>query len=458
MRSALRLGALALTSAAVVGCVRPTAAPARHLVLAVFDTLRADRMSIYDHVAPTTPFLESLAPEVVRFVGVKAPAPWTLPSHASLFTGLAPVEHGVHWAHKRLDPPFTTLAEILGEAGFCTRGLSANPIVSELTGLDQGFEEFQRVGQPRATQSERLLARVPAILAEAARRQCRLFLFANFMDTHTPTNSALHGAAFGLEGAPPLDDTRAKWEVTAGVRSFADEERRQHLAAYDAAVRAADDAARDLVERLRAAGVLEETLVVFTSDHGEGLGQHAELGHVLSVWEEQLAVPLLVRFPRGHRGGETVERAASLTALAPTLLDWLAVPRPATLRQAADLEAAVPSADYRSYFDPAFTDNQRMRTLYPTLAARVPSAHVVYCAPYKLIVHPDRAVELFDLATDPAERHDIAADRPPALRRCLAEYRDTLGAGRLTPFDATLAAEPARSEELEALRSLGYVQ
>ncbi len=442
----------------LAACAAPEPPPPRHLVLVVFDTLRADRMSIYGHEAPTTPFLESLAPELVRYVGVKAPAPWTLPSHASLFTGLSPIAHGVHWAHKRLDPPFTTLAETLRESGFCTRGLSANPIVSELTGLDQGFEKFQRVGQPRATQSQRLLAKVPAILADASRRDCRLFLFANFMDTHTPTHSAVHGPEFGLAGAPPLDDTRSKWEVTAGLRSFPEEERRAHLAAYDAAVRAVDDAARGLFEALQAAGLLEDSLVVVTSDHGEGLGQHAELGHVLSVWEEQLAVPLLVRLPGGRGGGKVVERAASLTALAPTLLAWLAVPRPASLRGAPDLEAAAPTADYRSYFDPAFLDNQRMQALYPPLAARVRSAHVVYCPPYKLIVHPGQELELFDLATDPTERRDLAAGGPPALRACLADYRDGLERRLFTPFDATLTAEPTTHEELEGLRSLGYVQ
>jgi arylsulfatase A-like enzyme len=449
--------ALALTTG-LVGCGRPEGPPARHLILVVFDTLRADRMSIYGHDAPTTPFLDGLAPELVRFVGVRAPAPWTLPSHASLFTGLWPVEHGVHWAHKRLDPSFTTLAEVLREHGFCAYGLSANPVVSELFGLDQGFEQFQRIPQPRSTQAARLLQHVPAILETADTRDCRLFLFVNLMETHTPTHSAPHGPAFGLPGPPPVDDTRAKWEITAGERPFPDEERQRHLAAYDAAVRAVDDAARGIYEALAARGLLADTLLVFTSDHGEGLGQHAELGHVLSVWEEQLAIPLLVRFPGAHRGGEVVERAASLVALTPTLFDWLAVERPAVLSRAPGLDTAAATADYRSYFDPAFAANQRMKQLYPGLAEHVRHAHVVYCPPYKLIVHPSREVELFDLGADPGERRDLAPSPPRAYRDCLAVYHEQQRAGRFTPFDAELAAEPTTDEDLEALRSLGYVQ
>ena len=121
----------------------------RHAVLVVFDTLRADRMSVYGYGRPTTPFLERVAGEMVRYDGVKATAPWTLPSHASLFTGLWPAEHRVHWGNKWLDDGFDTLAESLQSAGFCTFGLSANPIVSEKTGLTQGFLLVSLLFRPR---------------------------------------------------------------------------------------------------------------------------------------------------------------------------------------------------------------------------------------------------------------------------------------------------------------------
>jgi arylsulfatase A-like enzyme len=153
-----------------------------------------------------------------------------------------------------------------------------------------------------------------------------------------------------------------------------------------------------------------------------------------------------------------VNRQASLVALPPTLLDWLGIERPPELAALPDLEASQAAADYRSYFDPAFVENQGMAVLYPALAERIRHAHIAYCPPNKLVVGPDRSLALYDLAADPGETRDLASDRPSALRECLRAYREAERAGRFTPFAAELAAEPPSAEDLETLRSLGYVQ
>lgn len=431
----------------------------RHAVVVVFDTLRADRMSLYGHPRPTTPYLESLADQMVRFDQVKAPAPWTLPSHASLFTGLWPAEHGVHWGNKWLDEGHDTLAEALQAAGFCTFGLSANPIVSEKTGLDQGFDWFKRVPKPAETQTARLLARIPELLDRADRRDCRLFLFLNLMDTHTPFNSSRFAAEFGAVEPDPITGPSEKWEVAAGTRPFPAAERTLHEAAYDAAVRSVDATVEELFALFAARGYLEDAVVVLTSDHGEGLGDHRELGHVISVWEEQLAVPLVVRFPNGRRGGSVIDRPTNLLRLAPTLLDWLGVERPEALAGLPALESEpIAAADYRSYFDPAFTLNQPMAKRYPQLAQSVPHAHVSYCPPYKLIVRSNRSAELYDLAADPKEARDLAATAPEAVRECIATYRQLLRQGRFMPFELDLETGTTDAVDEETLRSLGYLQ
>ncbi len=448
-----------LACLALIAACAPPAPPARHLVLVVFDTLRADRMSVYGYERPTTPFLEEIAGQLVRYDGVKAPAPWTLPSHASLFTGLMPAEHGVHWGHRTLDAERLTLAEVLREAGFCTFALTANPMVSEKNDFDQGFERLRRIPKPAETQTRRLLDEVPALLAQARERDCRLFLFLNLMDAHGPFNAAAHGAAFGAPQGSPVTDTRAKWAVNAGARSLSPEESRAHAGAYHAAVRALDDAASELFGELERTGLLEESAVVLTSDHGEGLGEHGELGHVLSVWEEQLAVPLLVRFPGGGRGGTVVPGPRSLVALTPTLVDWLAVERPPQLREVPALEEeGEPIADYRSYFDPAFGGGGEMARRYPELSTRTVHAHIQYCPPHKLIVRADGSVEIYDLSSDPGERTSVAAGQPEALQRCSAAYRANTAAGLLTPFELEFAPETASEAERETLRSLGYLQ
>ncbi len=437
--------------------------PARHAVLVVFDTLRADRMSAYGYERETTPFFAAAAPDFLRFAAAKAPAPWTVPTHASLFTGLWPVEHGARWGNMELDARFETLAERLAGAGFHTAGFTANPLVVRSTGLDQGFESYKLVRGPWPERTETILSLAPAEIDAALARGRRLFLFLNLMDAHIPYNTRRYGEREGVDGPGPIHNATVKWEVSAGARPFTDEMRRLHGAAYDAAVRYLDDVGRELVALLEEKGILEETVVIFTSDHGDGLGTHPEIDHTISVWEEQLAVPLLVRLPEGRRGGEVVAGKTTLTALAPTLFDWLGLARPPELAAAPDLDAATAwpvVADYRSYFaETNRKTNRNVAERYPELAERVQDAHVLYCGSMKLIVRGAGASELYDLEADPDELDDLAPGSPRELRSCAGSYRAVLEAGLLTPFgaDAGAAAEEPRVD-METLRALGYVQ
>ncbi|MEZ5331656.1 MAG: sulfatase-like hydrolase/transferase [Thermoanaerobaculia bacterium] len=433
---------------------------ARNAILVVFDTLRADHMSVYGYAKETTPYLDSRADEMIRWVALKAPESWTLPTHASLFTGRWPAQHHVSWAHKSLDPRLVTVAEVLEQAGFCTVGLSSNPMIRKKTGFEQGFQSFRNFPTPHETKTDRLLAVVPEVLDEAAERGCRLFPFINLMDAHTPVSPHGHDREFGVDGPGPITTPQQKWEANAGIRPLSAEERRLNAAAYDAGVRSLDDAARTLLSLLSDRGLLDQSVVAFTADHGEGLDR--ELGHVLSAWEEQLAIPLLVRFPQGESGGTVVDTPESAVGLGPTLLDWLGVPRPPEMEDVPPLGdtaiAVTPAADHRSYFDEAFEKNQRMRELYPELAAATPHVHIVYCAPYKLFVRSDETVSLFDLRKDPGERRDVAAERPEILRQCVGRYRELLAAGRLMPFDVRPEGDGDETIDDETLRSLGYLQ
>ena len=452
---------LVVAAAAVATLLRerndpPDVVP-RHVVLVVFDTLRADRMSTYGHSVATSPFQERTAGELLRFAAVTAPAPWTVPSHASMFTGLWPSEHRAQWGSYELGEGPATLAEILSENGFCTVGLSANSFVSSATGLDRGFDAFE-VTEPASS---------PQILREAAEvldraDECgRLFLFVNLMDTHIPYNFGPYARELGVTD-PPIRDSADKWAVSSGERKLGVDEIEQHRAAYDAAVRATDDLAAVVLGILRERELLDETLVVFTSDHGDGLGDHPEMGHVLTVWEEQLAVPLVVRLPAARRGGEVFAPRVSLVGLAPSILDWLEVPRPAALAGRPTLERTAEApviADYRSYFaEDRRSFNQEMAIRYPDLAARVTHHHVLYCGSHKLIVSPGGRLELYDLQADPTEQRDLSAGRPPELGACVARYREVVRTGLFSPFDRTTETGAPDAEDLERLRALGYLQ
>ncbi len=420
-------------------------------------------MSLYGHDRPTTPFLDSLRDELILFSRFKAIAPWTLPTHATIFTGVPPAQHRSQWGSMRLANESETLAESLANQGFCTAGFSANPLVKPGNGLAQGFQNWEHVGGPWPERSAEILSRVPRVLEEANEKNCRLFLFLNLMDTHIPYNTETYGAEFGAHGPGPIKNAAIKWAVNGGARPLSAAEWKDHQNAYDAAVRAADAAAETLVQQLLMAGNLDTTLLVLTSDHGEGLGEHPEVGHSISVWEEQLAVPLAIRFPGGREGGRTVGGLRSQLELAPSLLDWLHVDRSAGTHNASNLLEKAPRsvfADYRSYFSEGNRKtNVNVASNYPRLAERIQHQHVVYCDDLKLIARADGTKAAFDLVTDPSEQNDLAAlDADSRLRPCAATYQRLARSGLLTPADAADLDTGDVEPDLDALRSLGYVQ
>ncbi len=438
---------------------------ARHVLLVVFDTLRADRMSVYGYEKETTPFLRQSEPQLLKFTHAKAVAPWTMPSHASMFTGLMPSKHKARWGRIRLAPKFTTIAETLRDNGFATVSVSSNPFFAETFGLTQGFDDASLIRGPGKERSAEILGRLPSIIDEAVQGEKRLFLFLNFMDAHIRYNHYEYGRQFGLKGRPPIRNAEEKWEVSAGEREFTPEDRRNHGAAYDAAVRYLDDVAREIVDLLEEKSILDQTLVIFTSDHGDGLGFHQEMGHSISVWEEQLAIPLLIRFPNARHGGEIISTPVSLLGLAPFILDNLGVERPETLCEVPSLETSSEGrvyADYRSYFfDSKRHTNAKMAELYPELRQTVLSRHVVYCGPNKLVIDGQGVVEWFNLEDDPNEQENLAQQGLPAMEVCMNRYRGLLSAGRLTSFSEKVVQTEIDQEhdeiEIEALRALGYV-
>lgn len=462
----LSLGLLALGAVFLISPGKlPSGDTPRHLVLVVLDTLRADRMSIYGHSRPTTPFLDGISSQLLLFEDLKSPSPWTVPSHASLFTGLWPSVHKAQWGRAFLGREHATLAEVLAREGFVTLGFSANPFIAKKYGFAQGFQHFRRVKGSWRSRSERLMKLLPKALDKAKPSSRRVFLFVNLMDTHIPYNARRYGKVFGVQGSGPVADYGDKWRISAGEQEFGEEDKRLHQAAYDAAVRYLDDLMRDLFALLREKNMLEHSLVVLVSDHGDGLGAHKELGHSISVWEEQLAVPLILRFPGGRRGGERISRRSSLVALMPSLLRWLDIPLPSILAEAPGLEEFPPEevrSDYRNYFSELVVElNRKMADLYPELAARTRHTHVLYCGQNKLIVRAEGAVEFYDLDEDPKEQKDLARHAAPEFETCRKRYESFRAKGFYTPFGEKPSKEERAMEgklvDPEMLRSLGYL-
>ena len=401
------------------------------VVLIVLDSVGAANLG-----APSAmPRIDALAREGSVFTDALTPAPWTVPAHASLFTGLAPSRHGAGeevaggWAP--LDAGALTLAEILAAEGYATAGFSANRAVSGAFGLSQGFRYFESLPprdqgfvqepllrrlethpalgllrEPLARAFPRLARRAPEI-NERARRWLRrgqrpYLLFVNYMEAHAP-----------------------------------------HRPDYEGALRSLDDHVGRLLDDVRAQPGGDEAWIVLTADHGDAPGEHGR-GHGCDLRQDVLHVPLIVRPPRSRTPARVAidARPVMLTDVLPLLLDGLGLPTP------PGLDGQLPSAPR------PFRIAERA---FPAHCGRPPGEDgprwAIQDERFKLIVGAGTA-ELYDRAADPAEAHNVVASHAgeaARLRASLAEWERGVSAARVRPAPAP---DPERAQRL---RALGYL-
>ena len=289
------------------------------VVVVVLDTVAARRTSLYGAPLPTTPYLERLAAESTVFDQAIAPAPWTVPSHAALFTGRSPREVGAHQEHPALSEGPETTAEALAAMGWRTGAFAANPWVRRETGLTRGFQHEEpqavRTAANRAFAAFHALATVPG---KGGR-----IVVASALDWLDQGGEVRQADRFGV--AHPRRVGRRSHKAIMKGPSMRDYPRPGEAAAAErlqaAGIRFDDGLVEELVEGLRARGRLDRTILVVTADHGESFGMHGTFGHLLDVYEELVHVPLLVRWPAAFPPGTREPRVVSLQQVHPTLLE-----------------------------------------------------------------------------------------------------------------------------------------
>jgi arylsulfatase A-like enzyme len=397
-----RLGSLALAALASCG-----AEPLPDVVLVVLDTVRADRLSLHGHDVRTSPELDAFAAGATRFDHAIATAPWTVPSHASMFTGLDPYEHGAHTFPvpepvpnvPSLSDEATTLAELLADLGYETGGFAANHVfLSERYNLHQGFATWR--AHPATAADVNRFAVLPWL---AERDERPLLLFVNYMDAHRPYNSAERP---GLLPRPVGDDSAeliAELLPDVLTGRGGDPAKLERLAdQYDTAIANMDAALGELLGELRAAGRFEDALVIVTSDHGEYLGERDLLEHSKDVYQGALHVPLVVKAP-GQTEGDAVAEPISLTAI-PHLVA-AALPE----RARAELERRLPPD--RSHRPLAENHYARPTELFDQPWGdrfhRVRRA--VFADGWKYVHSSDGAHELYRLDEDGREGEELSA-------------------------------------------------
>jgi arylsulfatase len=431
---------LALLAGVVAG-LRAHMAPAwraRQVVLITIDTLRFDRLGLYGYrTRPTSPNLDTWSRDAVVFDRATAPAPWTVPSLGALHTGRYPAEVGSYTNSDYIHPDFTTLAELFHAHGFATASFNTHALlIGAHSGFRQGFDTvYPEQATPIITGEHKMpFSNTEPHLMEWLEAHARepFFVWIHDMDPHQPPTT----------GNPYL--TAPGW------------------GGYDAEVRWTDEAVGRILAKLRALGLGSDLLVVFTADHGEAFGDlHGLVGHQDDMYDEVLRVPLLVQYP-AMGPPRRIAAPVELIDLYATIAELAGLPVPEGTRSeslvplldGACTERVKPYAFHARYF---FEDGRHwlaVRDRDWKLLARTPDLDRdsgSRGAPRWSLDEPDTYYELYRIADDPDEQHDLYSEHPEQVARLqhvLSEWGESVAEGPLRP-------EPDDATR-ETLRALGY--
>ncbi len=441
-RNSRRLILILIGLAALHAAAQTATKPAPNVVLITIDTLRPDHVGCYGYKQIKTPNIDALAADGTRFDRAFAVVPVTLPSHTSILTGTYPMFSGMHdFSGNKLSPLQPTLASVLKQAGYQTGAVIAAAVLDSRFGLNQGFDfyydhfDFNRLDEANLDEMERpgnLVADVALNWLEKDERaknpQRKFFLWMHLYDPHAPYH-------------PPEPYAR---EYAAQP--------------YDGEIAFADEQVGRLVRFLKEKGIYQNTIIVLCGDHGEGLGEHGEKTHGFFIYNATMHVPLIIRLPDelpGQSPEKTVARTladpVSLVDLMPTVLAALGLQVPSQV-QGRNLLPEIRS-------NPTAPDAQanRDRTLYGETF--LPRIHFDWSelrgsenAKYHFIDAP--RPELYDLAKDPGELHNLFTEKNAVaeeMRAKLAALIRDYSAGKELAEKTGL--DPAL---MERLKSLGY--
>jgi arylsulfatase A-like enzyme len=431
-----------------------------NVILVSVDTLRADHLHCYGYDGQTSPTIDRLAAEGVLFERAYAQAHWTLPSHLSLLTSLYPDVHRVPSKEApALDDRIPTLASIMKEKGYLTAGFAKDcGYMSPSYGLNAGFDRYSM----RHQDAEGYNRRVERWLEDTAGK--KFFLFLHFFDPHSDARilpyegpeaymaaftegveSDFSGCRNGVCGSLFLDS------VNKGINQIRPDELAYIRALYNAGIREADDHLAFLLDTMEKLGLTDNTILVFSSDHGEEFMEHGRLLHT-QFYEELIHVPLIFHYPGGGLPpGKRVRSLVENIDIFPTILDLL------DIRYEGPIQG-------RSLV-PSFKGERPPEKIVYGAAVSVPR-QIVRSGPWKLILGQENKTELFNLDRDPGERTNCVETEQDICARLLAiaderreAHVDLFQALTLKKKKPKPPAKPALSQAEEAhLRALGYIQ
>ena len=400
-----------------------------HVVLITLDTTRRDRLGCYGYSRPTSPNLDALAERSVVFERGIAASSWTLPSHASIFTGMFPSSHGAdyhpegplrltqaidgpeEWAEYRasgLSPGSTTLALLLHEQGYETAAVVGGPWMKRVFGLGRGFDTFddEDIGDVNGRLASEVTTSALELLEGLEKRPGRpFFLFLNYFDPHGPYEApSPFGGTFGEEPSERYDEEILYMDHHVGR----------------------------LLEGLKKSGIFDACLILVTADHGELLGEHGKMGHGASLFEEEILVPFLVKYPGDEvapgRRSEPVHHVDVL----PLILERLGLSPSERSRQ------------------PLLSEVNPLEFMSPEGSWRA-----LYLGRHKFLWNSLGNHALYDLEKDPGEQTDVSRIDPARTAEAIGLLDKVVSS--LPPPGEAGPPTTLDEETLKALRSLGYV-
>lgn len=409
----LAIAALGTALAAVGGWryARASAPVPGPVILISIDTLRADHLPAYGYRAVKTPAIDALAADGVVFEHAYAHSAQTLPSHAAIMTGRLPFENGVRDDDASLGPDEHPLAQLLRDRGYATGGIVSSALLGRATGMARGFD---------------------------------------FFDDELPTGDGDLPPALRRRGGAKSEDIAERWLSGLGTtRLFLflhiDDPRAPRAPSYDDAIASADDVVGRFVRYLKAHQLYEQSTILLTSDHGEGLGDHGEEEHGLFVYNEAIHVPLIVKPASAVGPGRRVADVVGLVDIAPTVLDLVKAPIPGNLHGRSLKPLTEGNASLAPTVVYSESEYGRDRFGWSGLASVTDGRYQYIRAPRE---------ELYDLQRDPRSRDNLIDDEASAavrdrLRASLADLHtpaaDVADAGAVDPKDETRTVDEYRA-------------
>jgi arylsulfatase A-like enzyme len=460
-----------------------------NIILIIMDTVRADHLSLYGYKKDTTPNLRKFSEEATLYDRAIAPSNWTLPTHASIFTGIYASKHRAYSYYdfgRPLVDEFHTIAEILSEGNYLTMGVVANHVyVTKSWGLAQGFQYYDQrkpafflgptglyyiirqsirnILAPLlpASYSERVYFRSEDInkkvftqLEETKKKNKSFFLFINYMDAHIP-----------YMPPSPFDDLfcckdekfranhyeKIMSEVMKLERKITEKERNHLLSQYDGGIAYIDYHIGSLIRRLKELGLYENSLIIITSDHGEAFGERNLIGHGVSIYQDQVYVPLIVKYPNSKQR-ILVDEVVNVMDIFPTILDVAGGDEMSGKNQEKSL-LKVEDGNPRVVISESFPYKENS-SLHPRFRC---IERAIFSRTFKFIRSTAGKRELYDLSKDPNEKKNlydsdsnVSKELETRLTRWLASVE--------SPGKEDGAPVQLKREILEALKTLGYIK